>query len=101
MLTTTDMLILSQAAQQWLQREDLVPLEWSELPGFPDRMLPVWIVKEDPTLLTVLPDPNTRARAYRMRHDPDEESTWAFVPGPENAVWLVNTKRIHRPTPAN
>jgi hypothetical protein len=93
MLTIVEKLIISKNAQAWLASQDLVPLDWDELPVLPDPLIPVWAVTEEPRYSQIPFDAEIRSRIYRSRYDPDETSNWAFVPGTEDRVWMVNIKR--------
>lgn len=92
MLTTVELYALSKRAQKWVKEHEFTPLLWDAFPMFPDDQKPVWEVPEEHHLKEILPDPELRARASRQLHDPEEESGWAFVAGPENVVWLVKTR---------
>ena len=93
MLTLVDKLIISKNAQAWLANRNLIPLDWDELPGFPDPLIPVWAVTEEARFNRLPIDAEMRAGLYRLTYDPDETSNWAFVPGLEDRVWMVHVRR--------
>ena len=99
MRTIVEKLIIAQNAQTWLAARNLVPLDWDELPFFPDPLIPIWAVTDKPPFDQLPFDAEVRSRIYRSKYDPDETTNWAFVPGPENRVWMVSVKR--RPSGLN